>query len=311
MSGRSFVIVNPAAGRGRARRAWEATIRPMLQSGGLSFTEVYEDRPGAAVLLAEQATRDGWEIVAAVGGDGTVHEVLNGILAPSAADRPTLAVIPGGTGNDFARGVGIPRDMYVAARLLLDGGQRRRVDVGRVNDRYYGTIAGVGFDAEVAAEVNRWPKWVAGTVVYTAGILKKLLTYRCAPSRITIDGESLELPMFLLAAANTPWYAGGMYMAPHARADDGRLEVILARDLTRIETLAVLPKVFSGEHLRHPKVSHREAGEILVTSDVPLAIHADGETVGWAPAHFRALPQALEVLVPAGPWSPAGAGTGR
>jgi YegS/Rv2252/BmrU family lipid kinase len=272
----------------------------MLQGGGLLFDEVYEDRPGAAVPLADQATRDGHEILVAVGGDGTVHEILNGVLGPPVAHRPALAVIPGGTGNDFARGVGIPKDMITAARLLLDGGQRRLVDVGRVNDRYYGTISGVGFDAEVAAEVNRWPKWVAGTVVYTAGILKKLITYRCAPSRITIDGEVLELPMFLVAAANTPWYAGGMFMAPHARPDDGLLEIIIARDLTRVETLGVLPKVFSGDHLKHPKVSHRAGREIRVESDVPLAVHADGETVGRVPAVFRAVPQALEVIVPAG-----------
>jgi diacylglycerol kinase (ATP) len=299
MSARCFIIVNPAAGRGRARRTWEATLRPMLRSGGLSFEEVYEERPGAAVALAAQAVREGYAVVAVVGGDGTVHEVLNGVLGAPASEHPALAVIPGGTGNDFARGVGIPRDMVTAARLLLDGAQRRRVDVGRVNDRYYGTISGVGFDAEVAAEVNRWPKWVAGTIVYTAGILKKLITYRCAPARITIDGETVELSMFLLAAANTAWYAGGMYMAPHARPDDGRLEVILARDLTMIETLGVLPKVFSGAHLGHPKVSHRAGVEIRVESDIPLAIHADGETVGRVPAVFRVHPHALEVLVPA------------
>ena len=300
MSAPCFIIVNPAAGRGRARKTWESTVRPMLRSGGLPFEEVYEERPGAAVPLAEQAAREGYSVVTVVGGDGTVHEALNGLLNAPVATRPALAVIPGGTGNDFARGVGLPKDMIAAARLLLDGAQRRRVDVGKVNDRYYGTISGVGFDAEVAAEVNRWPKWVAGTVVYTAGILKKLITYRCAPARITIDGELLELSLFLLAAANTSWYAGGMYMAPHARPDDGQLEVILARDFTKMETLQVLPKVFSGGHLAHPKVSHRPGVEIRVESDVPLAIHADGETVGRVPAVFRAQPQALEVLVPAG-----------
>jgi YegS/Rv2252/BmrU family lipid kinase len=295
-----FIIVNPAAGRGRARKAWESTLRPMLRSGGLTFEEVYEERPGAAVPLAEQAAREGYAVVTVVGGDGTVHEVLNGLLSAPVSTRPAMAVIPGGTGNDFARGVGLPKDMITAARLLLDGAQRRRVDVGKVNDRYYGTISGVGFDAEVAAEVNRWPKWVAGTVVYTAGILKKLITYRCAPARTTIDGETLEFSLFLLAAANTSWYAGGMYMAPHARPDDGRLEVIIARDFTKVETLQVLPKVFTGGHLAHPKVSHRPGVEIRVESDIPLAIHADGETVGRVPAVFRAQPQALEVLVPAG-----------
>ncbi len=299
MSARHFVIVNPAAGRGRGRRWWENIVKPMLLAGGVTFTEVIEERPQHAEPLAERATREGFDVIVAVGGDGTVHEVLNGILGPTVERRPALALIPGGTGNDFARGVGVPKDVTAAARLLFDGA-RRRVDVGRVNDRYYGTISGVGFDAEVAAEVNRWPKWVAGTVVYTAGILKKLVTYRCALTRITIDGDTRELPMFLIAAANTSWYAGGMYMAPHARPDDGVLEVILARDLTKLETLGILPKVFSGEHLKHPKVSHQAAREIRVESDVPLAIHADGEMVGRVPAVFRAVPQALEVVVPAG-----------
>lgn len=300
MTAPCFIIVNPAAGRGRARKTWESTLRPMLRSGGLVFEEVYEDRPGAAVPLAAQAAREGSSVVTVVGGDGTVHEVLNGLLSAPGTAHPAMAVIPGGTGNDFARGIGLPKDMVTAARLLLDGAQRRRVDVGKVNDRYYGTISGVGFDAEVAAEVNRWPKWVAGTVVYTAGILKKLITYRCAPARITIDGEVLDLSMFLLAAANTSWYAGGMYMAPPARPDDGRLEVIIARDFTKVETLQVLPRVFSGGHLAHPKVSHRPGEEIRVESEIPLAIHADGETVGRVPAVFRVQPQALEVLVPAG-----------
>lgn len=298
MSARHFVIVNPAAGRGRARRAWERVVRPLLQHDGLSFTEVLEERPGQAIPLAEQAAREGYDVIVAVGGDGTVHEVLNGILRPALDRRPAMAIIPGGTGNDFARAVGIPKDAGAAALLLRDG-VRRRVDVGQVNDRYYATISGVGFDAEVAAEVNRWPKWVGGTLVYAAGILKKLITYSPTPTQITIDGTTREVPMFLLAAANTPWYGGGMYMAPHARADDGLLGIVLARDLTKLETLAILPKVFSGEHLKHPKVSHQDAYEVRVDCKIPLAIHADGETVGRVPAVFRTVPQAVEVVVPA------------
>ena len=297
MSARCFIIVNPAAGRGRARRVWETTLRPMLRAGGLSFTEVYEDRPRAAVPLAEQATREGYEIVAAVGGDGTVHETINGILGPTVSHRPALAVIPGGTGNDFARGVGIPKDPLTAGRLLLNG-SRRRVDIGRVNERYFAGISGVGFDAEVAARVNGWPKWIGGTPVYVAAILNMLATYRCVPARISVDGRAEEMRMFLLAAANTPWYGGGMYMAPHARPDDGYLEIITARDLGKIETLGLLPKVFSGAHLRHRKVAHQRAKEVRVESEIPLAIHADGETVGRVPAVFRVVPLAIEVIVP-------------
>lgn len=293
---RTFVIVNPAAGKGRARRAWN-TLRPSLQSAGLRFEEVLEERPRQAVPLAEQAARDGYDVVVAVGGDGTVHEIINGLMRGRPDHPPTLAVIPGGTGNDFARGVGIPKNPAAAADLLLNG-TRRRVDLGHVNDRYFGGISGVGFDAEVAYAVNHWPKWIGGTTVYVAAILKMLATYSPAETRISIDGQQQTLAMFLLAAANTCWYAGGMYMAPHARPDDGLLEVIVARDLGKLETLAILPKVFTGEHLKHPKVSHLAAREVRVESNTPLSIHADGESVGKVPATFRAVPKALEVLVP-------------
>ena len=177
-------------------------------------------------------------------------------------------------------------------------GSRRRVDIGRVNERYFAGISGVGFDAEVAARVNGWPKWIGGTPVYVAAILNMLATYRCVPARISVDGRAEEMRMFLLAAANTPWYGGGMYMAPHARPDDGYLEIITARDLGKIETLGLLPKVFSGAHLRHRKVAHQRAKEVRVESEIPLAIHADGETVGRVPAVFRVVPLAIEVIVP-------------
>lgn len=246
--------------------------------------------------VAQQAAGHGFESVVAVGGEGTVHEVINGLLRSRADHQPTLAVIPGGTANDFARCLGIPLRPELAARLLLNGA-RRHVDVGRVNDRYYATISGVGFDAEVAKQVNRWPKLVSGTAIYTVAILKMLATYSPVETRVTIDAQVQTLRMFLLAAANTDRYAGGMYMAPHARIDDGRLGIVLAGDLTKAETLAVLPKVFSGDHLKHPKVFHTTAQHVRVESDVPLAIHADGETVGTVPATFSVIPRALEVIV--------------
>lgn len=297
MPQRVFVILNPAAGRGRARRAWR-TVEPALLDAGMAFEMAVEERPQLAIGLAADAARRGVDVIAAVGGDGTVHEVVNGILTSGAEPRPALAIIPGGTGNDFARGVGIPKDPLAAGRLLLDG-TRRRIDVGQVNDRYFVGISGVGFDAEVAARVNGWPKWISGTSVYVAAILNMLVAYRCVPTRVVLDGHEQQLRMFLIAAANTPWYGGGMYMAPAARPDDGALEVVMARDLGKIETLGLLPKVFSGAHLRHRKVTHQSAREVRVESDAPLAIHADGETVGRVPALFRIVPGAIEVIAPA------------
>lgn len=306
MPQRIFVIVNPAAGKGRGRRAWRV-VGPALRDAGVAFDEALEERPGHAVAIAATAAAAGYDTIVAVGGDGTVHEVVNGIMGAGGPHRPALAIIPGGTGNDFARAVGVPRDPMAAGRLLLGSGTRRRVDLGRVNDRYFVGISGVGFDAEVAAKVNGWPKWIGGTTLYLAAILTMLAAYRPVPTRLWIDGDDQELPLFLLAAANTPWYGGGMYMAPHARPDDGRLEVITAWDLGKLETLRLLPKVFSGAHLGHPKVAHRAAREVRVESRIPLAIHADGETVGRVPAVFQAVPGALEVIVDAAALQATGA----
>lgn len=293
---RLFAIVNPVSRKGRAHRVWPA-VRESLQEGGYQVDEAVSERRMHAWELAERAATNGYEVVVSVGGDGTNHEVINGLLSARPEDPPALGLIPAGTANDLARCLRIPFDPQAAAHVLLEGA-RRRVDVGKVNDRYYATISGVGFDAEVAQLVNRWPRYFGGTVLYIAGIVKMLATYRPVESEISIDGQTQRLKMFLLAAANTNWYAGGMYMAPHARIDDGLLAVVWGADLGRGETLALLPGLFSGAHLRHPKVSHTTAREVRVTSEVPLAIHADGETVGHVPAHFQVIPQALEVIAP-------------
>ncbi len=295
-AGRILVIINPSASRGRALRAW-SRVRDLVASHGLTFTETLTERRMHAWEIAQDAASQGYTLIVAAGGDGTVNEVINGLMQVPQPARPALAVLPGGTGNDFARGIGTPKRADLAVQALLTG-TRKRVDVGQVNDRYFGGISGVGFDAEAARQANEWPRWVGGTALYVAAILKMLVTYSPVDARITIDGRAQSLRMFLLAAANTKWYGGGMFMAPHAEMDDGRLAVVYARDLGKLETLALLPQVYSGRHLLHPKVSHTTADEIRVESDTPLSIHADGEIVGRVPAVFRTVRGALEVLVP-------------
>ena len=293
---RAIAIINPSSAKGRARRAWPE-ISATLHDAGLSFDEVTTHSPQEGMERAALAGGDGYGTVISVGGDGTTHWAVNGLMRSRTSPAPTLAIIPEGTANDFPRCLNIPLNPLVAARTILDG-SRRRVDVGQVNDRYFATISGVGFDAEVAHLVNRWPRWIRGTTVYVLGILQTLITYRPVDAHITVDGKEQRLKLFLLAAANTNWYGGGMYMAPHASIEDGLLAVVYATDLTKLETLAVLPKVFSGRHLQHPKVAHTTARDVRVDSAAPLAIHADGEIVGTVPAVFRVVPRAIEVIVP-------------
>jgi diacylglycerol kinase (ATP) len=293
---RILAVLNPIAGRGRGRRAWRI-VREILRASGHPFDGIASQSPRDAMERIARAGAEGYGTILSVGGDGTTHWAINGLMHSTTQPAPALAIVPGGTANDFPRSLQIPLNPRLAVRALWEGA-RRRVDVGRVNDRFFATIAGVGFDAEVAQQVNRWPKWTSGAILYIAGILKTMVAYRPVDARITIDGRSHTQRMFLLAVANTSWYAGGMCMAPHARIDDGSLAVVVAGDLTKLQVLAILPKVYSGRHLNHPKISHTSAREVRVDCEVPLAIHADGETVGKVPAVFQVVPRALEVVVP-------------
>ncbi|MGH2403375.1 MAG: diacylglycerol/lipid kinase family protein [bacterium] len=293
---RAHAIVNPAAGGGRGARAWPR-IRPILLEAGWSVTESLTERRGHAVELAAASSAD---VVIAVGGDGTANEVANGILGSRrarVAGRAAFGVVPVGTGSDFARALGLPRDPVAAAGALV-GARPRPVDVGEVNGRYFLTIAGVGFDGEVARQVNAWPKVLGGTAMYVLGILKMLVTYSPVNVEITLDGSVQQERLFLIAVGNTAWNAGGMWTVPRARPDDGVFDVVIAGPLTRLEMLGVLPKVYSGRHLGHPKVRQARASLIRVTSEVPLAIQADGESVGRLPATFTVHRAALSVLAP-------------
>jgi YegS/Rv2252/BmrU family lipid kinase len=288
---RVCAIVNPTSGGGRGMRLWQQA-RPILVEAGWQITERLSERRGHARDLAAAADAP---LILSVGGDGTAHEVANGVL--SARRGATMAVLPVGTGNDFARAIGVPREP-VAAVAALVAGRPRQLDVGEVNGRYFLTIAGAGFDGEVARLVNGWPKLLGGVAMYALGILTKLATYRPVEVRITIDGALERERLFLIAVGNTAWNAGGMWLVPPARPDDGMLHAVIAGPLTRLETLVVLPRVFSGGHLGHRKVRQVMAREITVEG-APLAVQADGEAAGTLPARFTAHPRALTVLAPA------------
>lgn len=277
----------------------------MLLEAGWQLTETLSTGPGHAMEIARASDAG---VVLAVGGDGTAHEAANGIL--TSGRRSVLGVLPVGTGNDFARALGIPADPLATAAALVRA-RPRALDVGEVNGRYFLTIAGAGFDGEVARQVNEWPKVASGVLMYALGILKMLVTYRPVESTIDVDGAVQRERLFLIAVGNTAWQAGGMWTVPPAQPDDGLLHAVIAGPLTRLETLRVLPKVFSGEHLGHPKV-HQAAGRtIRVEASRPLAVQADGEVVGTLPAVFTVHPRRLTVLAPEVPGAAAPAAAGR
>ncbi|MGH2452971.1 MAG: diacylglycerol/lipid kinase family protein [bacterium] len=291
-----FIVRNPVAGGRRGRQIWPA-IRAALSAEGIGVVEEVAQRPGHPWLLAEHAARAGYSVVAAAGGDGTIHEVLNGIMRGRPGQPPALAIIPVGTANIFVRELNLPQDPSGIAEMLRHG-RRRRIDLGQVNDRYYATIAGIGFDAEVVHRSRGWPHWLGGKARHLLAALGTLPRYRAVSARVRVNGREERLPLYLLAAANTSWYGGGIRIAPHARVDDGRLSVVVLGDLSIREVFGTLRSTLAGTHLQLPKVGHTMAEEIRVDADVPLAIHADGEDLGRGPAAFRCIPGGLEVIVP-------------
>lgn len=287
------MIVNPAGGRGAATKAWESICH---EAPGLEARRT--QCPGDGTRLAREAVEEGARRVVAVGGDGTVNEIANGLFGTDAA----LAVVPAGTGNDWVRTVGIPRDPLEAWSVAM-GGRMIQTDVGEaVGHRYFLNVAGVGFDAEVARCVSDAKGLLAKlgpTPRYVASVLKTFFGYRGADVTATVDGEERRLDkMFLMAVAVARYYGSGMMISPGAKIDDGLFDLVWGRDVRMHELPVLMKRIFKGAHLSHPKIDCARCREITLRSPVPLAFHLDGDVAGQLPVTFRIHDKALKIVVP-------------
>ena len=286
------VIVNPSAGHGRAGKVLpgvEAALR-----GWAAEVEVTPTRDIAhADELAAEAAAAG-QVAVALGGDGLVGRVAGA----TAYAGGVLAVLPGGRGNDFARGLGVGRDPAAAAAALATATEQW-VDLPEAGGTPFIGIASLGLDSEVSAIANR-TKWLRGQNVYTYAVLRAMVRWRAATFTISIDGgEPEKMVGWTVAAANAAYYGGGMRMAPGADIADGRLEVILIRKCGRLTLLALFPRVFSGRHVETKYVSVRHAARLAVNADRPFQVYADGDPVAELPAEILVRPAALRLLRPA------------
>ena len=298
------LIVNPEAANGAVGKNWPR-IRDFLQAEGARFDAALTEKPGHATQLARQALDDGYRTIVAVGGDGTVNEVINGLVVEGSVDpEATLGIIPWGTGADFTRMLGIPRDYMEACRHLLRS-EPRSVDLGRITclregqevERYFINAAGLGFDGEVAEIVNRFPKVLGGTITYLTCLLIGLVTYRNKNIELSFDGQPVRGRVNSVVVCNGRYFGGGMFIAPGAALDDGLFYVVILGNLNKLEVVVNLPRIYKGTHLTHPKVSHFSAKEIHVEAKERMFLQAEGELIGEAPATFRVIPRALKVLV--------------
>jgi diacylglycerol kinase (ATP) len=297
------VIVNPAAGAFSTRRKWPIISR-LLNAIGLPFDFEYTEGVGHAIELARLAASDGYRYLVAVGGDGTVNEVANGILRSTNAAATALGIVSTGTGSDFIRSVGISRD-YTAACSALTSPRRLSIDAGVVEyqrqgqtlERFFINTAGVGFDAAVVKETERLPKFFGGTIPYVAGMLRTLVSYRNKPVVVRVGDEAEEHRVLNVAVANGGYMGGGMHIAPDAELGDNLLDVVIIGDMGKLEVLKEFPTIYKGTHINHPKVSMKRGSHISIESSEAVLVYADGESLGECPASFRVVPGALSLVV--------------
>lgn len=287
------VIANPVAGRGKAgKRIGAATTR--LRELGVDHEVQVAASPEEMESSCREAAEHGAEIVAVIGGDGTVSCAVNGLLGTGAA----LAVLPAGTGDDFAASIGA-RPFRSAIRLLTDP-TVVSIDVARVRtsegERSFVNVAGAGFDSEVNEAANAMTVNLGGTGTYVAALVKTLSRFTPARYALDVDGTNVETDAMLVVIGNGRSYGGGMKVLPDASLVDGMLDLCIVEALSKTAFLRAFPKVFMGRHTTHPKVRMMRARSITVEADRTLQVHADGERAGALPASFDVMPAALRVV---------------
>lgn len=293
------LVVNPLAGRGKVRRAIPEMVEH-LERRGLDHELLETEGPGHGIEITRDALRRGRRFVVAVGGDGTVHEVVNGMLQQDGplVEDPVLGVVAAGTGCDFIKTFGVPA-MTPHAVSHLDGPTAFPIDVGKLTymhegrevTRYFANIAEVGIGADVVARAARLPRFLGPTVYFFAFWLT-LRTHKAAEVRVDLVDRTYEGPMNNLVVANGQFFGGGMKIAPKAAPTDGLLDVQIEHARKR-EAIAILPKVYRGEHVPHPDIKEAKRVKLSITADRPLLIEADGEVLGHTPATFEVVKDAI------------------
>ena len=296
------VILNPVSGGGAGRR-----LRPLIESGlaehGVAASVFETSASGDAMRLACDLSEAGTAVVVAAGGDGTVHEVANGLMRANVEERSTLGVIPVGTGNDFVKVVPGTRTFEQALTTIARGGARK-FDIGHVRwddqGEYFVNGMGTGIDVEVVRQISRLPR-LPGVVKYLVGLLRALVYYKPVNLRAILDEQRLEQRVMIIAVGNGVCQGGGFYLAPEASPSDGQLDVCVVDDLRLPGIARVIPRVMRGTQKGDPAVLMRTARSIRFETldERPLFFHLDGEL--REPAGLRALdieivPAALPVL---------------
>ncbi len=283
-------IVNPTSGRGRGRGVAER-FPDMLAERGLTGDVVVTRGPGDATEHARRAAGEGARVVA-VGGDGTAHEVVNGI----AGTRTVFGLVPVGSGNDLAKALGIPASVDDALDVIARG-HTARIDLGRFDDRWFVNSLGIGFEAQVTIE-SRSIRRLRGFAIYLAALAKALKKLRCADLSVQTDDARFDGRRLLVSVGNGPRVGGGFLLTPDAKIDDGLLDVCLVAAMGRLAVLRTLPRSLDGSHVNHGAITMVRTRRLLIESSDGFPFHADGEVVDVRRHRLEIViePAALEVI---------------
>ena len=300
------VIVNPVAGSHSVGREW-SRISKQLRKAGLSFDYEFTERAGHAIEIARRSTDSGYNCLIAVGGDGTVNEVVNGILQSNKSGNTVLGIVAAGTAHAFALSLGIAED-YVNACSLLAGQGRALIDVGVVQcrcqgqliERFFVNEASVGFPAEIVDAGTSLPGHFGHRINLGLRAIAgygHLAIHQNKVVRLRVGNEVEPVCICTIVVANGRYFADGMLIAPHASLDDGLLDIVIIGDVTKSELLKMRPALYDGNHIGLSKVREKKIATIAVESDEQLFVETDGEIIGESPASFWVIPSALTVVV--------------
>jgi diacylglycerol kinase (ATP) len=305
-----YFIVNPKAGNGKARATW-SKIERKLKDQNCSYQAFNTERPGHAKQITKkllEMSEDRLVTIIVVGGDGTINEVVNGI--GNKATRVRIGIIPGGSGNDFSRGFKIPQNPelafeYLQTEMIKDSPD---YDLGKIElaggrEHFFINSTGAGFDALISYEANR-SKWKnvlnrfsLGQLIYVIILLKNLFTFKCTTIELSIDGEKRTFPdSWFVTVSNQPFYGGGMKIAPNAIPNDGKLNVTIVHDLSRMKLLLVFLSVFKGEHVKFKEVHSFLAKEVSIHSNESIYVHSDGEHIGETPLQITVAHESISIV---------------
>lgn len=267
-------IVNPVAGGGRPK-AIIPIIENRMKDNNIEYKIINTTKPKEAIKIAEENV-DGFSVIVAVGGDGTINEVAKGLIN---SKRGTLGIIPGGTGNDMSKSLGLSQDTNEALDAIIQN-ITKSMDIGSVNGVPFLNIASIGFDAETVKNTEGIKRRIKGKIAYILGVITTLLTYRKRQISLIIDDKEYNRNFLLLAVGNGGFYGGGMKILPMAEIDDGYFNICIVKDISNLKLLFLFPSIFKGNHLKYTKyIDIFKAKKVIVKDESDVIINLDGELI--------------------------------